>query len=214
MKYLHLLDLDASSITLRVLREQWYPTHVVIDAVVESMFPPDPRLLGKEITIVAADYRPYIVTGFKTKKIHVEFLIGKLTPYKGYMIFSSTIPSTQFYSKLTSDGKEVHYKNLYEDLRLKMIELRNSLESCYNEKLINIEEIHKTVSRIITSYLDFYRKALGLTSPEQVLALEAQLGVELLPPPPQPSPPPRKSLIQRIKELLSKLIPKRKGRET
>lgn len=212
MKILHLLDVDGKSITLRVLREQEYPTHIELEAECIAAFPPS-ELIGNQFKIVSADYKPYIITGFKTRilgrELHVLVVSGTLSAYKGYAYISYGLPYTEFINRLSVGEKEPFYKKMYESLKLELAVLKSRISECYGEKLDVVESLHEEYSKLLSKYMDFYRRAVGLASPETQVLIESLLAAAQPPTPPTPTPAPaapRKGILQRVKELLKKLL--------
>jgi hypothetical protein len=205
-RYLHLISLDGSNITLEIHSEKYYPTHVELDVTVVSQFPPS-KLLGYSFTVISVDYRPYIVSALKTKTIEIYIAIGEIDIYKGRAYISFGYPSTEFYRVITRESSEIYYKKLYDSLKEEFGKLATLISSCYSEKLDIVDKLHKEYSRIIDKYQEFYMKSIGLASPEVPVLIEGLLSLAPTPTPPTPpTPPPKPSLKERILGFFRKLL--------
>jgi hypothetical protein len=205
-RYLHLISLEGSSITLEIHNEKWYPTHVELDVTAVSQFPPS-KLLGYSFTIISVDYRPYIVSAFKTKTAEVYIAIGELDTYKGRAYISFGYPSTEFYRVITRESNEIYYKKLYDNLKEEFGKLATLISSCYSEKLDIVDKLHREYAKVVDKYQEFYMKSIGLASPEIPALIEGLLSLAPTPPSPPPTPPPPKpSLKERIIGFFRKLF--------
>lgn len=208
LKIMHLIDVDGRSITLRILNEKQLPTHVELDVECIAAFPPT-ELLGKQFKIIAADYRPYIITGFIYNKLQVLVISGYIEAYKGYAYISYGLPYTEFIKRVSAEEKEPYYKALLEAMKLELATLKTKINECFGEKLNIVESLHKEYSRILDKYIEFYKKAVGLASPELQILVESILATTQPPTPPQPqptqpTPPPKKGFLQKLKEMFKR----------
>ena len=206
-RYLHLISLDGSSITLEIHNEKWYPTHVELEVTAVSQFPPS-KLLGYSFTVITVDYRPYIVSAFKTKTIEVYIAIGEIDTYRGRVYISFGYPSPEFYEVINRESQEIYYKKLYDNLKEEFGKLATLISSCYSEKLDIVDKIHKEYAKVVDKYQEFYMKSIGLASPEIPALIEGLLSLAPTPTPPPtpPTPPAKPSLKERIIGFFRKLL--------
>jgi hypothetical protein len=191
---------------LEIHNEKWYPTHVELEVTVASQFPPS-QLIGYSFTVISVDYRPYIVSAFKTKRVEVYIAIGEIDVYKGRAYISFGYPSVEFYNLINRESQEIYYKKLYDNLKEELGKLVTSLSSCYSEKLDIIDQMHSAYSKVIDKYQEFYMKSIGLASPEIPALIEGLLSLAPTPTPPTPpTPPPKPSLKERIIGFFRKLL--------
>lgn len=202
---LHLINLDGTSITLKILRETYYPTHIELLVSCIASFPPN-ELLGKVFKAITTDYRPYIVSAFKTRRTHVMIAFGEIKAYKGYAYIKYAFPSTVFYKKLESE--ELYYKMLYDTISSELATLTANIKKCYDSKLELAEELHNTYSKILEKYIEWYKKSVGLASPEVQIIAESAIAMLQPQPPQQPQqpqqPPPKPSLKEKILKLFKR----------
>ena len=221
--YYCFIDLDGSSITIKVVDREDYLSHTEFRAVVVDCVPSVKckDLKGMEVNVLAVDIERYIFNKVALERfnfVDVIYLVsGTLKPLKGYLVFIHGLPYNVLVNRLSVEGREVFYRDLYYSMRASLEGLLNELKDIAESNIKTLDDVIKKFSEIYKSYNEFLTKSLGFVAkgPEAVVAAEAQLAMlqqalATPPSPPQqvqaPAQQARPSLAARIKGFVRKLL--------
>ncbi|MEM1560110.1 MAG: hypothetical protein QXN35_00995 [Ignisphaera sp.] len=207
---LHMIDVDGKTLTLKVLSENIYPTHIDMHVECIHSFPDIDIVDRKFRLLLIPNYNRYMISRFRVKKIirgtDIVILSGYIDFMKGVAVFKPGLPYNVFIDKISSSSSEPYFKTLYEGLKQQL----SNIESIkgYTECINIVSELHKKYAYVINRYIDIFKDSIQISSPDTALLLESILAMGEIPRTAQQEiqKPAKKGLLQRIKDMIKSLV--------
>ena len=220
--YIVFYDLDGSYWVLKVLQRINRIGAEEIFGVVSYCVPRVMcgKLLGKAVRVLAVDLDYHIFMYMPFGRNEVIVVSGGLAPKQGYLVFLKGLRPQDMTSRLSGDGKEVFFRDLYYTTLASIGEYEKSCKETVKQIMENYRDAIKSVKEIAQNVTKYTAETLGFVArPESMIAAETALTVARqiqemqamqVPAAPKPVAPSRKPLFASIKEFIKKLFSRKK----
>jgi len=176
------------------------------------------NLIGKVVRVLAVDLDYHIFMYIPFGRNEVVVVSGGLAPKQGYLVYLKGLRPQDIAERLSGEGKEVFFRDLYYATLSSIGEYEKSCKETVNQIMENYRDAVKSVKEIAQNVTKYTAETLGFVAkPEAMIAAETALTVakqiqemQAAPVAPRPVAPARKSLFESIKEFIMKLFSRKK----
>jgi hypothetical protein len=172
------------------------------------------KLIGKVVRVLAVDLDYYIYMYIPFQRNEIIVVSGGLAPKQGYLVFLKGLRPQDIAKRLSADGKEIFYRDLYYSTLVSISEYEKSCKDTVNQIMASLKDAVKASKELAQNVARYTSETLGFVAkPEAMMAAEAAMTVArqiqamaakapAAPTPPPTPPPPKKPVVAKLVESL------------
>jgi flagellar hook-basal body complex protein FliE len=214
--YIVFHDIDGSYWVLKVLQRINRISAEEIVGVVSYCVPRAmcAKLLNKVVKVLAVDLDYYIYMYIPFRRYEIVVVSGGLSPKQGYLVFLKGLRPQDIVTRLSRDGQEIVFRDLYYSVLASISEYEKSCKDTLKQVMESLRDAVKASKELAQNVARYTSETLGFVAkPEAMMAAEAAMTVAkqiqemaaraAAPTPPAQQVPSKPSLIERLKGLFS-----------